>query len=306
MTSHAPPCLLPTVAKGHRSLFGQYSNTLPDIVQHNHYEIALSLRTQVIRCSRTRSTPLLLQRAAARRSDQLHGWRDWDSIWGARRYIQKKGAYPEKVWPASSLQRCCRSLSKWRRLGRSSSTLLLEQPVSRASPAPLTARAKAQAGGCPSRRSKSVLPAACMTHQLSVRTPHGAEGAANVHACCRWENALIGWTSTADPLHSVAANTLNFFTKEEAEAFCKKHGWAYEVLPPKLQTETRPKRFIGYGDNYRCAVLPSPVTEAVSLVMLQASCFLWACLHHTVCAMQCQAAWIPARRVEVGAHRAET
>jgi hypothetical protein len=65
---------------------------------------------------------------------------------------------------------------------------------------------------------------------------------------------LIGWTSTADPLENVARSTLNFFTQEDAEAFCKKHGWKYEVLSPKEQSEARPRRFIGYGDNFRQAL----------------------------------------------------
>ncbi|CAL8469689.1 g9230 [Coccomyxa elongata] len=66
----------------------------------------------------------------------------------------------------------------------------------------------------------------------------------------KWENPLIGWTSTADPLENVHRATLNFHTQAEAEAFCQKHGWKYEVLSPKEQTEVRPKRYIGYGDNF--------------------------------------------------------
>ena len=74
-------------------------------------------------------------------------------------------------------------------------------------------------------------------------------------ACGRWENPLIGWTSTADPMDSVARATMNFYTQEEAEAFCLKHGWAFEVQAPKEQTEARPKRFLGYGDNFRQVLL---------------------------------------------------
>ncbi|CAK0784403.1 hypothetical protein CVIRNUC_007607 [Coccomyxa viridis] len=66
----------------------------------------------------------------------------------------------------------------------------------------------------------------------------------------KWENPLIGWTSTADPLDNVGRATLNFHTQADAEDFCKKHGWKYEVSPQKEQTETRPRRFIGYGDNF--------------------------------------------------------
>jgi len=66
----------------------------------------------------------------------------------------------------------------------------------------------------------------------------------------KWENPLIGWTSTADPLDNVGRATLNFHTQAEAEAFCQRHGWKYEISPPKEQSETRPRRFIGYGDNF--------------------------------------------------------
>ena len=85
---------------------------------------------------------------------------------------------------------------------------------------------------------------------------------------------MIGWTSTADPMESVARSGLSFFTREEAEAFCQKHGWAYEVLPSKLQAETRPKRFIGYGDNYRCAAAPSP---HVQKLMTSNTCVTESC-----------------------------
>ncbi|EIE21397.1 hypothetical protein COCSUDRAFT_24641 [Coccomyxa subellipsoidea C-169] len=66
----------------------------------------------------------------------------------------------------------------------------------------------------------------------------------------KWENPLIGWTSTADPLENVHRASLNFHSQEDAEAFCNRHGWKFEVLSPKEQTETRPKRYIGYGDNF--------------------------------------------------------
>lgn len=39
----------------------------------------------------------------------------------------------------------------------------------------------------------------------------------------------MGWTSTADPLENVGRATLLFHTKEEAIAFCQKHGWEAQV-----------------------------------------------------------------------------
>ena len=88
---------------------------------------------------------------------------------------------------------------------------------------------------------------------LSCISIHHARAEFDGIRLCRWENPLIGWTSTADPLESVARATLNFFSQDEAEAFCKKHGWKFEVLSPKEQSETRPRRYIGYGDNFRHA-----------------------------------------------------
>lgn len=61
----------------------------------------------------------------------------------------------------------------------------------------------------------------------------------------------MGWTSTADPLENVARASLLFYTKEEAIAFCQKHGWDAVVEEPKPRRADRQKRFAGYGDNFR-------------------------------------------------------
>uniref|UniRef100_A0A7S0VGQ2 NADH dehydrogenase [ubiquinone] iron-sulfur protein 4, mitochondrial n=1 Tax=Polytomella parva TaxID=51329 RepID=A0A7S0VGQ2_9CHLO len=66
----------------------------------------------------------------------------------------------------------------------------------------------------------------------------------------KWENPLMGWTSTADPLENVGRSTLLFYTKEEAAAFCAKHGWEYVVDEPNPRNHIRQKRYLGYGDNY--------------------------------------------------------
>ncbi|XP_038074188.1 NADH dehydrogenase [ubiquinone] iron-sulfur protein 4, mitochondrial-like [Patiria miniata] len=59
----------------------------------------------------------------------------------------------------------------------------------------------------------------------------------------RWENPLMGWASTADPLSNIA---LSFGSKEEAASFAEKNGWWYEIeeLPAKTM---RPK---SYGANF--------------------------------------------------------
>merc|ERR1719504_514880 len=48
----------------------------------------------------------------------------------------------------------------------------------------------------------------------------------------RWENNLMGWSSTADPLSNMV---LDFASKEDAMAFAEKHGWAYELEDPKVR-----------------------------------------------------------------------
>ena len=40
----------------------------------------------------------------------------------------------------------------------------------------------------------------------------------------RWENNLMGWASTGDPLSNMI---VDFATKEEAVAFVEKNGWNY-------------------------------------------------------------------------------
>mmetsp|Transcript_39100 Transcript_39100/g.96856 ORF Transcript_39100/g.96856 Transcript_39100/m.96856 type:complete len:194 (-) Transcript_39100:252-833(-) len=84
----------------------------------------------------------------------------------------------------------------------------------------------------------------------------------------KWENPLMGWTSTGDPLAHQFNSTLNFPTKESAMAFCAKHGWEYDVvMPQKLGTGhsiipgagkagVRPK---SYGDNFAVARKGFPV-----------------------------------------------
>ncbi|XP_066942441.1 NADH dehydrogenase [ubiquinone] iron-sulfur protein 4, mitochondrial [Macrobrachium rosenbergii] len=59
----------------------------------------------------------------------------------------------------------------------------------------------------------------------------------------RWENPLMGWASTADPLSNVE---INFATREEAIAFCEKNGWFWETEDPPV----KPPRAKSYGANF--------------------------------------------------------
>ncbi|XP_072762004.1 NADH dehydrogenase [ubiquinone] iron-sulfur protein 4, mitochondrial [Anoplolepis gracilipes] len=59
----------------------------------------------------------------------------------------------------------------------------------------------------------------------------------------RWENPLMGWTSSGDPMSNIQ---VNFATKEEAIAHCKKMGWDYYVQKPNLD-QPKPR---SYGINF--------------------------------------------------------
>merc|ERR550525_1940861 len=54
----------------------------------------------------------------------------------------------------------------------------------------------------------------------------------------RWENPLMGWCSTGDPLSNTE---VNFFSKEDAIAFCEKNGWEWFV---EEQQKPTPKKEI--------------------------------------------------------------
>jgi hypothetical protein len=54
---------------------------------------------------------------------------------------------------------------------------------------------------------------------------------------------LMGWTSSSDMKQQV---TLTFETKEEAVAYCERHGIAYQVLEPKPMA----RRIAAYADNF--------------------------------------------------------
>ncbi|XP_078107309.1 NADH dehydrogenase [ubiquinone] iron-sulfur protein 4, mitochondrial [Sander vitreus] len=59
----------------------------------------------------------------------------------------------------------------------------------------------------------------------------------------RWENPLMGWASTADPLSNMM---LSFSSKEDAIAFAEKNGWSYDITE-KRSAKPRVK---SYGANF--------------------------------------------------------
>lgn len=59
----------------------------------------------------------------------------------------------------------------------------------------------------------------------------------------RWENSLMGWTSSRDPVQGV---TLKFENKEDAVKYAQEQGWAFEVK----EDEQIPKRPKNYAENF--------------------------------------------------------
>lgn len=76
----------------------------------------------------------------------------------------------------------------------------------------------------------------------------------------------MGWTSSADPLENVGRASLFFYTKEEAMAFCDKHGWEHTVDMPNVRSNTRQKRFNAYSECQAHAYV-GPSGQVVAWVM---------------------------------------
>lgn len=62
----------------------------------------------------------------------------------------------------------------------------------------------------------------------------------------RWENPLMGWSSTADPLSNMSG-VVDFNTKEEAIEYCEKGGYKWMVTSEEPQKKERVKN---YGINF--------------------------------------------------------
>lgn len=58
----------------------------------------------------------------------------------------------------------------------------------------------------------------------------------------KWENPLMGWTSTGDPYANVGEAGLSFDSEEAAKAFAEKLGWEYVAK--------------SYADNFKWKGLP--------------------------------------------------
>ena len=58
----------------------------------------------------------------------------------------------------------------------------------------------------------------------------------------RWENPLMGWSSTADPLNHVF-RYIKFDTKEDAISFAEKHGFQYDIEERRMKAKMTAKSY---------------------------------------------------------------
>ncbi|GAV67993.1 ETC_C1_NDUFA4 domain-containing protein [Cephalotus follicularis] len=63
----------------------------------------------------------------------------------------------------------------------------------------------------------------------------------------KWENPLMGWTSTGDPYANVGDAGLGFDSEEAAKAFAERHGWEYVVK----KRHTPLLKVKAYADNFK-------------------------------------------------------
>ncbi|KAJ9170554.1 hypothetical protein P3X46_018653 [Hevea brasiliensis] len=68
----------------------------------------------------------------------------------------------------------------------------------------------------------------------------------------KWENPLMGWTSTGDPYANVGDAGLSFDSEDAAKAFAERHGWEYVVR----NRQTPLLKVKSYADNFKFKGLP--------------------------------------------------
>ncbi|XP_044475916.1 NADH dehydrogenase [ubiquinone] iron-sulfur protein 4, mitochondrial-like isoform X2 [Mangifera indica] len=76
------------------------------------------------------------------------------------------------------------------------------------------------------RRVVIYSPARTATQQGSGKVGKWTINFLSTH---KWENPLMGWTSTGDPYANVGEAGLSFDNEDAAKAFCEKYGWEYVV-----------------------------------------------------------------------------
>ncbi|KAK9285275.1 hypothetical protein L1049_024465 [Liquidambar formosana] len=76
------------------------------------------------------------------------------------------------------------------------------------------------------RRVVIYSPARTATQQGSGKVGRWKINFMSTH---KWENPLMGWTSTGDPYANVGDAGMGFDSEETAKSFAERHGWEYVV-----------------------------------------------------------------------------
>lgn len=80
----------------------------------------------------------------------------------------------------------------------------------------------------------------------AMQTGMGATGSWKLefdHSQARWENPMMGWTSSRDPMQAVQ---LKFAGREEAVRFAERNGWTYTIR----EGNKHAWKAKSYGDNF--------------------------------------------------------
>lgn len=64
----------------------------------------------------------------------------------------------------------------------------------------------------------------------------------------RWENPLMGWCSSGDPLSNLE---LQFSTKHEAISYCDRHGWDWLVMRSNIRKKMKIRSYSQNFDDKR-------------------------------------------------------
>lgn len=92
-------------------------------------------------------------------------------------------------------------------------------------------------------RHRKIVIAKPSKHFMQAGTYHTKHWEIRFTPGSTWENPLMGWTSSADPLYNMV---LPFDSKEEAIGFAQRQGWEYEIDQPAEKPQLEGKLSYSY------------------------------------------------------------
>ncbi|KAF9595117.1 hypothetical protein IFM89_037217, partial [Coptis chinensis] len=84
----------------------------------------------------------------------------------------------------------------------------------------------------------------------------------------KWQNPLMGWTSTGDPYANVGDSALDFDSEESAKAFANNHGWDY-VVRYALSLFSSFVLYISLSVEYIRKYLPRDQSKGLAITTMQ-------------------------------------